>query len=440
VLLLNKELARELGRTDMVGKHYVQEYPGMRASGLFDLMRATVETGEPQHLEYYYPYEGFNRWFACTFVKLNDGVVATNLDITERKQAEADLLKNLTLLQQAEEVASLGSWDYELATGEFRWSAGIYQLFGLPLGSPIRPATYLDFVVAEDRPVAERIVQGITTGGTGFEETLRIQVGETVKTVRVKATGTFDATGEPLRMLGVDLDISEVQRLAADNLHLRLTQQQVRIEAVLEAQEEERRRIAESLHNGLGQLLFATKLQFNQLKVAGQLATTPALVTAQHEANRLLSEAIRQTRSLSHELTPGVVAEFGLAAALQDTCRNLNTPTLHWQCAVFLDEDHPLPLSLQVAVYRLAQELTQNVAKHAQASQAMLDVETTPGWVMLHLEDDGQGFEPMAPTTGIGLKTLHHRVALLGGTVHLKSAVGQGTRLQVRIPFVSPPA
>jgi signal transduction histidine kinase len=93
-----------------------------------------------------------------------------------------------------------------------------------------------------------------------------------------------------------------------------------------------------------------------------------------------------------------VVAEFGLAAALQDTCHSLNTPSLRWQCLVFLDEDHPLALPLQVAVYRLAQELTQNVAKHAQASQATLEVETLPGWVVLHLEDDGRGFFPGPPT------------------------------------------
>jgi PAS domain S-box-containing protein len=576
IIMANKELERETGRSDLVGKRYSQEYPGIKLTGLYNLMRGVLETGEPAGLEYYYAHEGFTKWYAAQFVKLDDGLVATNLDISERKLAEAksqeqahfiarvnetlpDLLtvtelasgqvlyvnrdpydapgferekllhvppqaqanllrmhpddaakftdyfarvaaladheiathcyrarfdterwrsfqvrgsvfqrdpatgaatqvlsvaqditarkeaeleqaKLYQLLRQSEEVASLGSWEYDRTTGEFRWSAGMYQLFGLPLGSPIRPATYLDFVVAEDRPVAERIVQGITTGRTGFEETLRIQVGDAVKTVRVKAAGAFDATGEPLRMLGVDFDISEVQRLEADNLHLRLTQQQVRIEAVLEAQEEERRRIAESLHNGLGQLLFATKLQFNQVEAAGQLATSPALVAAQREANRLLSEAIRQTRSLSHELTPGVVAEFGLAAALQDTCHSLNTPALRWQCLVFLDENHPLALPLQVAVYRLVQELTQNVAKHAQASQATLEVETLPGWVVLHLEDDGRGFEPNIPTTGIGLKTLRHRVALLGGTVHLKTAVGRGTRLQVRIPFVSLPA
>jgi signal transduction histidine kinase len=302
----------------------------------------------------------------------------------------------------------------------------------------IKPSLYLDFVVEEDRPIAERLVRYLTVAPASFEQTLRIRVANEVKTLRLKTVLVPDAQGQPLRLLGVVLDVSAVERLAAENLHLRLTQQQVRIEAVLAAQEEERRRIAESLHNGLGQVLFATKLQLNQLTAVPQLAGTPVLVKAQREADRLLSEAIRQTRNLSHELMPGIVAEFGLAAALQDICRNLNTPTLHWQCLVYLDEDYPLPLPLQVAVYRLAQELTQNVAKHAQASHATLEVETLPGWVMLHLEDDGRGFEPAVPTTGIGLKTLRHRVALLGGTVHLKSVVGQGTRLQVRIPFFAP--
>jgi PAS domain S-box-containing protein len=439
LVFLNKELERQIGRTDMVGKCYGQEYPGIRVSGLFELMRTTVETGEPQHAEYFYPHEGFNRWYTSMFVKLNDGVVATSLDITLRKQAEEDQLLNFTLLQQAEEVAGLGSWSYELATGEFRWSAGMYQLLGLSLGSVLTPVRYLGLVVAEDRPAAKQLLRNLTATPASFEKTLRIRVADEVKTLRFSAVLVPDAQGQPLRLLGVVLDVSTVERLAAENLQMRLTQQHVRIEAVLEAQEEERRRLAESLHNGLGQLLFATKLQLNQLTAVPQLVSAPTLVTAQREADRLLSEAIRQTRTLSHELLPGVVAEFGLDAALQDICRDLNTPTLCWQCLVLLHKDYPLPLPLQVAVYRLAQELTQNVAKHAQARHATLEVETLPGWVLLHLEDDGRGFEPTAPTTGIGLKTLRHRVALLGGTAHLQSTVGQGTRLQLRIPF-SPPA
>jgi len=573
VLLLNKELARELGRSDMIGKHYVQEYPGMKGSGLFDLMRTTVETGEPQHMEYYYPFEGFNRWFACSFVKLNDGVVATNLDITPRKLAEEqsreqahfiarvnetlpDLMtvtelpsghvlyvnrdpdetpgferekllnvpqqaqtallrmhpddaallpdyfvraamladheiatygyraklstdhwhsfqvrgsvfqrdpatgaatqilsvaqdvtaqkeaerqqaKAYQLLQQSEEVASLGSWDYDRTTGEFQWSAGMYRLFELPMGSPIRPATYLDFAIPEDRPVAERIVRGLREGRTGFEETLRIQVGDAVKTVRVKAAVVTDAAGEPLRVLGVDLDISQVQRLEADNLRLRLTQQQALFEAVQQAQEAERKRIAEGLHNGVGQLLYATKLRLDLLH-APVLTAQPAQAAARQEADRLLAEAIRQTRVLSHELVPTALAEFGLTAALQDVCRQLSTPQLLLRCHVVLDEEVP-PLSplLQLALYRMAQELGLNIAKHARgATDASLDLETTPGFVLLRAEDNGAGFtSDPAASPGLGLRTIRDRVALLNGTLDIGHDAEFGTFVRLRIPL-----
>ncbi|MGI4862496.1 MAG: PAS domain-containing protein [Janthinobacterium lividum] len=435
--IANLELARATQRLDLVGKLYLAEFPGLRAVGLFEVMLHVLETGEPASLEYYYGQDGFDLWCASMFVRLGDGLVASNLDISARKRADEELRKNLGLLRQSEQLAGLGNWDYELHTGIFTWSAGMYRLFGLPPGSLVSPQTYLDFVVPEDRPIAERLVHHLRAGSSGFEKTLRIGVAGQVKTLRLKALMQYDEQGEPLRMLGVDLDISAVQRLEQENLHMRLGQQRARMAAVLEAQEEERRRIAESLHNGLGQMLYATKLQLDQLTQAPQLATTPALAAAHREATRLLSEVIQQVRILSHELTPGIVAEFGLAAALHDICSSLSSPQLRWQCLVHLDAEQPLALPLQVAVYRLTQEVAQNIVKHAHATQATLEVETLPGWLVVRAEDNGQGFESTATTTGIGLKTLRHRVALLGGTVHLSSVPQRGTQLQLRIPLAN---
>lgn len=429
ILLTNKELERQTGRTDLVGKYYAAEYPGIRQVGLFDLMLQTLANGQPTDLEYYYGHEDLNRWYSCQFVKLDDGVVATNLDITERKLAEQERTLNLRLLEQSEKVAELGNWDYELATGVFRWSAGMYRLFGLAPGTPVSPTTYLDFVVEEDRPIAERLVRHLREGSAGFEKTLRLQVGEQLKTLHLKAMMLYDEQGQPARMLGVDLDISELKRLEADNLLLRLGQQQARVAAVLTAQEEERRRMAESLHNGIGQLLFAAKLQLSQLTVVPEFATT------KREAERLLSEAIQQARTISHELTPIIIAEVGLAKAIRGICQNFNSPALRWQCMVHLDEEHSIPELLQVALYRLAQELAQNVMKHAQASYASIEVDTLPGWVVLRVEDNGRGFEVEAKTTGIGLKTLRDRVALLDGIVYLEATPGKGSQVQVRLPL-----
>lgn len=432
ILVVNKELENQTGRHDLVGKLYAQEYPGIVEVGIFERLLRTVATGQPQHLEYYYGHDGLRNWYSSQFVKLGDGIVATNLDITERKQAEEERFRNLQLLAQAEAVASLGSWDYDLATNAMRWSDGMYQLFGLPPGQSVGPEVYQQFVVAEDSPRAEQLVARLKAGTDGFEETLRLRVGEQSKTLRIKAVVLRDETARPVRLLGVDLDISELQRLEADNLRLRLTRQQALFEAVQTAQEDERKRIAEGLHNGVGQTLYATKLQFDQLQ--------PLLPgEAWQKSTTLLADAIRQTRAISHELVPMVLNEFGLAPALTDICRTLSSSGLRFRCDIDLDElTQPLPPLLQLAVYRMAQELAQNIVKHAQATEATLTLEAVPGCLLLRAEDNGVGFPTgTIERPGLGLRSIRDRVALLGGTVDMGSAPSVGTYVRLRIPLPS---
>ncbi|MCB2408125.1 sensor histidine kinase [Hymenobacter lucidus] len=203
-------------------------------------------------------------------------------------------------------------------------------------------------------------------------------------------------------------------------MRLSLRQQQALFEAVQAAQEAERKRVAESLHNGIGQLLFATKLRLDQLH-APALHTLPSLVAARQEADRLLAEAIRQTRTLSHELVPMMLEKFGLAAALQDISRKMSSPQLSLRCQVLFDEDAgPISPALQLALYRMAQEL-----------------ETTPGWVLLRAEDNGPGFAP-SPTasTGLGLRSIHDRVELLGGV--METGTSDGAYVRIRLPLSRP--
>jgi PAS domain-containing protein len=122
-------------------------------------------------------------------------------------------------------------------------------------------------------------------------------------------------------------EITEWKTAHAEVLRLRLSQQQALFEAVQAAREAERRRIAEGLHNGIGQLLYATKLHLDQFSPL-PATTPPAWQRAHHSAKQLLGEAIRQVRVLSHELVPLVLEEFGLASALQDICRNMSSPQL----------------------------------------------------------------------------------------------------------------
>lgn len=152
---VNRQLEQATGRPDLVGKRYGQEFPGVGPSGLLAQMRQVVETGTPHQGELFCPYEEIMRWFSVMHVKLDDGAVITTLDITERKQAEAERDRPFTLLQQAEGMAELGSWEYELATGALSLVGGHVPPFRLARGH-FRAARHLPRLRPGRRPACRR--------------------------------------------------------------------------------------------------------------------------------------------------------------------------------------------------------------------------------------------------------------------------------------------
>lgn len=352
----------------------------------------------------------------------------------ERARAEQAQRYSEQRLRVAVEAAELGTWDWNVVTDTVRWNTRHFTMLGLePSPDPLASADFVRFVHSDDRLDVWHRLQAAVAEPVVFEAEFRVVTAQGQLRWMSGHGQATDRTpdGRARRLSGVMLDITARKQAAeAAQLQLRLGQQQQLIEAVLTAQEEERRRLSESLHNGLGQLLYATKLHLDRLP-----ASPPQ--PARREAARLLGEAIQQARTLSHELTPALLEEFGLEAALRSICRHLSGSPLRWQYHVVLEEAPPLPLALQLVVYRLAQELTLNVVKHAQASAATLEVAALPGWVVLRVEDNGRGFDPAAPAQGIGLRTLRSRVALLGGTLQLRSEPGQGTSCELRLPVVA---
>ena len=223
-------------------------------------------------------------------------------------------------------------------------------------------------------------------------------------------------------------DVTERNRLHAAAASFRAQQQRETFRMVLLAQEIERKRIAEALHNGVGQLLYATKLHLEES--AGAPAASAAFT--------LLEEAIKATRSVSFELTPSILEDFGLAVALQKLCNNVPPDKLRLH--LYLSGlDLPLPLVLTVAIYRMVQELLNNVMKHARAEEATLHVVYEIGYVNISMEDNGAGFDvatTVGMVKGIGLTSLYNRAALLGGQFELVSRCGRGTIATITLPVV----
>jgi len=434
IKLVNKELEKETGRTDLVGKRYAEEYPGIRQTPLFDLIVKTIETGQPQLTEYYYPYDGFDKWFSCMFVKYNDGVVATNLDITARKQAEDERFKNYLLLQQSEDLAQLGSWDYDLLTGTFTWSDGMYRLFNLQKGIEVRPEVYLQYATPECQETAARIVDLIRQGSSEFEETINILVGDVVKVLRLKANVIKNAEESPVRVLGVDMDVTATREAEEKLQQLKAEQQLEIFRVTLRTLEEERRRISESLHNGLGQILFGIKMSISHLTVKFATENPVEFESSKRYTVELLSEAIHDSRRISHELMPAILEEFGLKAAVKDICNQMQDG-VKFHCSVEV-ENGQIDKYMQLAVFRTLQELMLNIVKHAQASKAEAKVRVGNGYILLQVSDNGRGLDSYKQKKdGIGLASIRSKVGLLNGTMDIQSAPGKGTNIIIRLPY-----
>jgi two-component system NarL family sensor kinase len=432
-------IAEKIGGGPLTTQSLRTRFPHVKNNGLFQLLAEAVETGKTVDIDYNYTDGRLKGWYRWIGARLADGLFCILENVTERRRQETEIRKNLAILHQAEELAGMGSWEYQPGDKTFLWSGGMYRLFGLAPGSPVMPHIYLEVAIAEDQPIARRMVKNISRGYPSFTETLRIQNKEAIQTLKIKATAIPEQAGQAAKIVGVDLDVSEVQRLEKENMDIKLNQQKALLLAILKAQEEERRRIAESLHNGLAQLLYATRLQLDQIKDPGLGPSPSDMQKAKDRAQQLLAEAIHQTRQISHELIPTVLEDFGLEMAVQDICKKFHSSGIHFQCRVARLKN-PLDKYLQLAIYRICQELVNNIVKHSGARQASIQVCQVDKCLAILVEDNGQGFQPQqAHTQGVGLNTIQDQVKLLNGTLEIDSNPQQGTLISIYLPQAEAP-
>ncbi|RNI25825.1 PAS domain-containing protein [Rufibacter latericius] len=367
-----------------------------------------------------------------------ESVLVIAHDITHIKKAEEEIRKHLNILQQAEEMVGMGSWEYDIASGEITWSEGLSRLLEVDRNQGSWSQNFLVAVVEEDKPIGQRIIEALLQNPHPFEETVRVRTHQGIRKQKMKGIVVTGSDGKPAKVLGVNWDITEMQRLEEENLAIRLGQQKELLVAILNTQEEERRRIAEGLHNGIAQLLYAAKLNLGQVIQDEYILQNKQLLENTSKTDAILEKAIQQTRSLSHELIPTPLSDLGLAAALKDVCSTLSSKQLKIKCWVF-NLHTPLEKHMELAVYRIAQELANNIVKHADATQAGLLLREQRGALVLEAEDNGKGFVPgQLHNKGLGLKSIHDRVKLLNGTIEIDSAPGQGTTVSISLPLSLP--
>ena len=216
-----------------------------------------------------------------------------------------------------------------------------------------------------------------------------------------------------------------------------LQQQEIRsLQGVLAGQETERNRIAADLHDKLGAILGMVKLHFSA--VEERIDSLKEDNKLQYEkANALLDQASEEVRNISHNLISGVLTKFGLVPALKDLKDTIES-TGKLKVNLSLSElEARLDGESELQIYRIIQELLSNILKHAQATEADIQLTRHNGNLNLMVHDNGIGFDPEAARSkkGIGMQNLQARVEQLKGTLHYDSGKGGGTTVTIDIPL-----
>lgn len=206
---------------------------------------------------------------------------------------------------------------------------------------------------------------------------------------------------------------------------------------LIHAQEQERKRIASELHDGIAQSIGAVKYRIEDaVAILGR--ENPELDMTAFEATiDDMKGLVEEVRRISSNLSPSMLEDFGIHVAMEWLCKEFKAQSrdIEVSCSVNIDEAET-PELVKVAIYRVAQEALQNIAKHSSATQVGAVLESTDGGVKLRISDNGVGFDTAKDThgydgkSGLGLRSMRERVDATGGEFELKAAPKKGVKVR----------
>ncbi|MFH2128432.1 MAG: 7TM diverse intracellular signaling domain-containing protein, partial [Pseudomonadota bacterium] len=257
--------------------------------------------------------------------------------------------------------------------------------------------------------------------------------------IQVSAAALAGSQGRPGGLVLIMQDIRNRKRSEAEKAAYEGSLRQLALE-LSSAEERERRRLAGDLHDGVSQTLAASVFSLKSLRA--RLQGEP-----KEELSRIcadMDESLRGLRSLTFEISPPVLYDYGLAAALEWLASH---SAGRYGFAVEFSETGDtaeLDQERQVNLYRACRELMVNVAKHANAKKVHIELNSGNGVVTLSVADDGKGFDPAGLAKGaksnMGLFSLRERLQPLGGSLSIESQAGLGSRISLSLPLASPPS
>ncbi|MFT3857616.1 MAG: PAS domain-containing protein [Aquabacterium sp.] len=375
--------------------------------------------GERRHTQVHYFPDGQAGGVAGFFVVASD--------VSDLKRARDDL-------HEAQRIGGLGSWRWCFSDHTSSWSPQLFRMMGRDpsLSAPSYDATERYLSPESWRAAQDSVAHILATGKPVELEVAYVTEDGRSGWMVAHALALRDATGQVSGVHGTVRDVTERRRIETELLDSRnkLRDMVAHHEVACEA---ERKHLAREVHDELGQLLTAMRMDLAMLRPHG--VRDPAVLRLTEDMGMLLDQMFKVTRQVVTSLRPAAL-DAGLVAALewlaQDFAQRYGMP-----CTVDAGgRDLALPEALSSIVFRVVQESLTNVARHADANEVAIMLRHEAGELHLQVRDDGRGFDfnAVRHQPGYGLLSMRERVLSLGGTLCIDSGPGRGTTIDIDVP------
>jgi PAS domain S-box-containing protein len=424
------------GSTRYVSAMYVPDFDdGGKVKGFFAVVTDNTERRkvEEQLIEYREHLEELVEKRTGEFKKANEQL---QQEIIERKRAEEALIESegryRILFETSPDAIVLIDLNFNINTV----NQPALALFGHESPEEVIGKNALEFIAMNDHSRAVKEANKLLESGRGKTSEYFIQVKDrSLVPAELRASVIRDADGKAKFFIVVIRDIRE--RKATEE-KIRVYQGQLRSLAseLTLLEERERRQIANDLHDHIGQTLALSKIKLGELRAS----VSPSLAKPLDEIHGLIEHTIRYTRSLTFELSPPVLYEFGFEAAIEWLAEKIQKE--HSISVDFKDDLQPKPLNkeMRILLFKAVSELLMNVIKHAQAHKAKVVLQREGRNIRIIVEDDGGGFDILKAglltgAKGFGLFSIRERLRHFGGSLQIQSGLRQGTVITLLAPI-----
>ncbi len=414
-------------------------HPDDRERGGRDL-QATLSSGVPLDNEMrFFRADGSMRIFHSRAVAIKDrngkmvAVRGMSQDITESRTAESKVRESENLLSNAEEIAHLGSWEFDVGAAVARLSKNLRKMYGLAEDEEFRSEWYDEHVHPRDRARVRRIIDDALAACKPFEYQARyvLPTGDT-RFLFTRGVPIAGPDGKTLRSLGVVQDITDVKRAQDDVRRLwRL---------MIQGRDEERRCMARELHESAGQSLAALKMNLSRLHESPP-KSRKLVQRLWRSSVELADAAVREVRTVSYLMHPPLLDEAGLGPALRWYARGFAERSKIAVTVDIADDFGRASQEVETTVFRVVQEALTNVHRYSGSNTARIHVWREGGRLLAEVRDEGCGLAVAGATRGsqappgVGIAGMRERVQHLNGAFEIESIAGRGTVVRVTLPL-----